>query len=65
MEPQHDSPKLDTLAFGLTLRIQKPIKDRPRYRIEFDTGIILEMPETLFLVTIFHLEQSDPKSVME
>lgn len=56
--------QLDTSALGLALRFQTPSPlrtDYPSlYRIEFDTGVVLYLPEVMFLDAKFHLQESDP-----
>lgn len=57
--------KIDTREFGLLLSADKPrTKQNPhrsKWRIKFDTGIDMLVPEALFLIMQFHLQERDPK----
>lgn len=57
--------KIDTKELGLMTHIDSPkTKDnrhRSKWRIRFDTGIDMLVPEAMFDVMVFHLEEADPK----
>lgn len=58
--------KIDTKDLGLMTHADGPKTKnnthRSKWRVRFDTGIDMLVPDALFDLMIFHLEESDPKA---
>lgn len=56
---------IDTRHLGLATHFDGPNtkgnRDRQRWRVRFDTGIEMLVPDKLFEKMVFHLEENDPK----
>lgn len=57
--------KIDTKDFGPMTHADGPKsknnRHRSKWRIRFDTGVEMLVPEGIFEVMLFHLEEKDPE----
>ena len=67
-ELDKNSALLNTGALGLGLRFSSPgrhpssaVSHRKLWKIEFDTGIVMYVPESIFMTMNFELQEEDPK----
>ncbi len=55
---------IDTAAFGCALAFKGPGKagnNSANWWVKFDTGVIMYLPEPLFMLCTFSLEEKDPE----
>lgn len=56
--------RIDTKMLGLAIKFDSPHSKQnktSKWRIQFDTGVVIYIPEFLFGICDFHLQEKDPK----